>query len=183
MLSPVIKNLLEKKFGKEIRYPADCEHLSYEIGKVTQQRISTNTLKRLLGFIKGVQEPRLYTLDAIARYLGYGNWDYLLTSITKDGNSSFSTIEEVDIKNLKEGSRVRFEYFPNRIVIVQYLGNNSFSVIESTNSKLLANDMVEVYHFVLNHPLLVPNVIRNDVSLGNFVAGKISGITSLSILK
>lgn len=183
MVSPVIKKMLEEKLGRELRYSSDCEYLSYEIENVTKQRVSTNTLKRLLGFIQGVQEPRLYTLDAIARYLGYANWDYLLTAITKDGNSSYTTIEEIECNRLKTGDKVRFEYFPDRMVIVEYQENRRFIVVESRNSKLLTDDIIEVSHFVLNHPLLVSSVIRGDISLGNFIAGKISGLTALSVVE
>lgn len=183
MLSPVIRKLIEEKLGKELRYSSDCEHLSYEIEKVTHQRISTNTLKRLFGFIQGVQEPRLYTQDAIACYLGYDNWDYLWAAITKEGDSSFSAIDEIDINALKTGDKVRFEYSPDRMVLVKYQGDRKFLVLESQNSKLLIDDLIDVSHFVLNHPLLVSCVIRKDVTMGNFVAGKISGLTTLSIVE
>ncbi|NDV78753.1 hypothetical protein [Dysgonomonas sp. 511] len=182
MISPVIKEKLEYQLGKEIRYPSDCEHLSFDIEKCTKQRVSTNTLKRLLGFIDGVKEPRLYTLDAIARYINHKNWDELLESLVQSGNSSFTSIEEIDIQNISIGTKIRFTYSPDRIVTIEYIGDNKFSVIDSLNSKLIVNDIIEVSHFVLNYPLIVSNVIRNDISIGKFTAGKISGITSLSIL-
>lgn len=75
MLHPIVKGLIEEKIGKKIRYPADCEFIVVEIEKITKQRISTNTIKRLLGFIQGVRTPRLYTLDIIAKYLGFNHWE------------------------------------------------------------------------------------------------------------
>jgi len=182
MLSPVIKKLLENKLGKDIRYSSDIEHLSFDIEKYTNQRIGVNTIKRLLGLIEGVKEPRLYTLDTIARYLDHKNWDELLGSLDQSGNSSFTSIEEIDIQTLKTGDKIRFTYSPDRVVTVEYIANNRFTVIDGLNSKLLPNDLIEVNHFVLNYPLIISNVIRNDVSMGKFTAGKISGITSLSIL-
>ncbi|MDH6307395.1 hypothetical protein M2451_000544 [Dysgonomonas sp. PFB1-18] len=182
MLSPVIKKLLENKLGKDIRYSSDIEHLSFDIEKHTNQRIGVNTIKRLLGLIEGIKEPRLYTLDTIARYLDFKNWDEMLDSLDERGNSDFSTIEEIDIQALKTGDKIRFTYSPDRVVSIEYIGNNRFIVIGSENSKLLLNDTIEVNHFVLNYPLIITNVIRNDVSMGKFTAGKISGITSLFIL-
>lgn len=182
MLSPVIKKLLENKLGKDIRYSSDIEHLSFDIEKHTSQRIGVNTIKRLLGLIEGVKEPRLYTLDTIARYLNHKNWDELLESLDQSGNSSFTSIEEIDIQTLTTGSKIKFTYSPDRIVTIECIGNNRFTVIDSINSKLLLNDTIEVNHFVLNYPLIISNVIRNDVSMGKFTAGKISGVTSLSIL-
>jgi len=182
MLSPVIKRLLEEKLGKSIRYSSDIEHLSFDIEKHTKQRIGVNTIKRLLGLIEGVKEPRLYTLDTIARYLDAKNWDELLESLDQSGNSSFTSIEEIDIQTLDTGTEVKFTYSPDRIVIIEYICDNRFKVIESVNSKLLCNDIIIVNHFILNYPLIISNVIRNDISMGKFTAGKISGITSLSIL-
>ena len=83
MLPSAVKNLIEKKIDMEIRYPADCEYLSFEIEKSTKRRISTNTIKRLFGFIQGVQSHRLYTLDIIARYIHFKNWDDLLNRLNE----------------------------------------------------------------------------------------------------
>jgi len=183
MLSPIIKQLLEKQLGKEIRYSSDFEHLSFDIEKQTKQRIGVNTLKRLFGQIEGVKEPRLYTLDIVAGYLNFKNWDELLDSLEEKGNSDFSSIEEIDINNLTKGNKIRFYYSPDREVLIEYIENNQFKVIESLNSKLKAEDIIEVNHFVLKYPLMVNDVKRNDVSLGKFTAGKVSGITKLTIFQ
>ena len=183
MLSPIIKQLLEKQLGKEIRYSSDFEHLSFDIEKQTKQRIGVNTLKRLFGQIEGVNEPRLYTLDIVAGYLNFKNWDELLDSLEEKGNSDFSSIEEIDINNLTKGNKIRFYYSPDREVLIEHIENNQFKVIESLNSKLKAEDIIEVNHFVLKYPLMVNDVKRNDVSLGKFTAGKVSGITKLTIFQ
>ena len=182
MLSPVIKQLLEKQLGKEIRYSSDFEHLSFDIEKQTKQRVGVNTLKRLFGQIEGVKEPRLYTLDAVARYLKFKNWDEMLESLDDKGNSDFSSIEEIEINNLTKGKKIKFYYSPDREVLIEYIGKNLFKVTESLNSKLKADDRIEVNHFVLKYPLLVNDVVRNGASLGKFVAGKVSGITKLILI-
>ena len=183
MLSPIIKELLATKLGKDIRYPYDLEHLSYDIEKYTQQRISVNTLKRLFGLIEGVKEPRLYTLDVIAHYLDFKNWDDLINHLSNTGNSEFSSIEEIEVKSLQDGDKICFCYTPDRRVIIEYIKNNHFVVWESLNSKLQKNDIVEIHHFVLHYPLLINNVIRDNISLGKFTAGKVSGIISLELVR
>jgi len=182
MLSPVIKQLLEKQLGKEIRYSSDFEHLSFDIEKQTKQRVGVNTLKRLFGQIEGVKEPRLYTLDTVARYLKFKNWDEMLESLDDKGNSDFSSIEEIEINNLTKGKKIKFYYSPDREVLIEYIGKNLFKVTESLNSKLKADDRIEVNHFVLKYPLLVNDVVRKGASLGKFVAGKVSGITKLILI-
>ena len=182
MLSPVIKEHIEKKLGKSIRYHSDLEFLCVEIEKETKQKISLNTLKRLFGFITGVSEPRLYTLDTIALYLGFTNWDVYLLSLDQSGNSGFNSLQEIKIESLPVLSIVEFGYEPDRIVQISYEGNNQFKVVSSKNSKLLVNDLLELTHFVLNYPLIILNVIRAGKDMGRFTAGKVGGLTVLKLI-
>ena len=182
MLSPVIKDQIEKKLGKSIRYHSDLEYLCIEIEKETKQKISLNTLKRLFGFIEGVTEPRLFTLDTLALYLGYSNWDVYLLSLDQSGNSGFNSLQEIKIESLPVSSIVEFGYEPDRMVQIKYEGNNQFKVISSTNSKLFVNDLLNVTHFVLNYPLIILNVIRDGKGMGRFTAGKVGGLTILKLI-
>ena len=182
MLSPVIKEQIEAKLGQKVRYHSDLECLCIEIEKETKQKISLNTLKRLFGFIAGVSEPRLYTLDTIAIYLGYSNWDVYLLSLDKSGNSGFNSLQEIRIESLPVSSIVEFGYEPDRIVQVRFEGQNSFIVILAKNSKLKENDVVEITHFVLNYPLIILNVLRDGKSMGRFTAGKVGGLTHLKLI-
>jgi hypothetical protein len=179
MLSPVTIQQIVEKFGKPIRYPLDCVALSVMIENKTGERISTNTLKRLLGFINETREPRLYTLDTIAKYIGYDDWDIYWQSINKAGNSEFGKLEEIILAELVVDDKIEFHYSPDRMVTIRYYGESLFEVETAQNSKLLVGDKIEVQHFFLNYPLYINNVIRNGNYLGTLTLGKISGITRL----
>lgn len=189
ILSVVTRHHIEAKLGKTIRYPSDYEQLAYDIERTTKQRISTNTIKRLLGAIDSVREPRLYTLDVIAQYLGFENWDVYVVSLSKEGNSQFEKAEaadachEISVAELKAGAKVEFQYYPDRKVILEYLGGKEFRVVGSTNSKLHLEDVVEVSNFYLNYPLIINRVVRDGLNIGRFTAGKISGLTYLKLLE
>ena len=73
-------------------------------------------------------------------------------------------------------------YLPDRRLILEYLGNNRYQVTASENSKLQKGDEVEILNFVLHHPLLVVNVWRDGESLGQFTAGRVSGLSSIKLL-
>lgn len=177
-----ILQLLKEKSGSGLRQPSDCEFLSLDIESKTGVHIGSTTLKRLLGFAQDERTPHASTLDAIARYLGYAHWDEL-SQIEDKGNSNFDTTdEEVRSASLAPGAHVEITYLPDRIVRMQYLGNQRYQVIESQNSKLLAGDEVEILNFVLHHPLLVLNVWRSGESLGQFTAGRVSGLSSLKVI-
>ena len=174
--------LLKRKSANDLRLPADCELLSLDIQGKTGVRIGATTLKRLLGFAQDERTPHASTLDAIARYLGYAHWEEL-AKIEDQGNSDFnSSDDEVRSADLQVGKVVEIAYLPDRVVTLRYLGNNRYKVEQSQNSKLQADDEVEILNFVLHHPLLVVQVWRNGESLGQFTAGRVSGLSSIKVV-
>ena len=174
--------LLKRKSGSGLRLPSDCELLSLDIESKTGVRIGATTLKRLLGFAHDERTPHATTLDAIARYLGYAHWDELL-AIEDTGNSDFEAPEgELRSADLPTGSSVEIAWLPDRRLVLRYLGGCHYHIAESENSKLQAGDEVELQSFVLHHPLLVLQVWRNGQSLGQFTAGRISGLSAVRII-
>ena len=177
-----IIELLKRRSGNDLRIPSDCELLSLDIQSKTRVRVGATTLKRLLGFAQDERTPHASTLDAIARYLGYAHWEEL-AKIEDQGNSDFnSSDDEVRSADLQVGKVVEIAYLPDRVVTLRYLGNNRYKVEQSQNSKLQADDEVEILNFVLHHPLLVVQVWRNGESLGQFTAGRVSGLSSIKVL-
>ena len=177
-----IVELLKRKSGNGLRLPSDCELLSLDIESKTKVRIGATTLKRLLGFAHDERTPHAATFDAIARYLGYAHWDELL-AIEDTDNSDFEAPEgELRSADLQTGSSVEIAWLPDRRLVLRYLGDCHYHIMESENSKLQAGDEVEVLSFVLHHPLLVLQVWRNGQSLGQFTAGRISGLSSVRVI-
>lgn len=177
-----IVQLLKSKSENELRQPSDCDFLSLDIESKTGVRIGATTLKRLVGFAQDERTPHASTLDAIARYLGYAHWDELM-KVEDKGNSDFDVSdEEIRSANLQSGEGIEITYLPDRKVSMKYLGNNRYKIVESENSKLKINDEVEILNFVLHHPLLVLNVWRSGELLGQFTAGRVSGLSSIKVL-
>lgn len=177
-----IIQLLKEKSGSDLRLPSDCEFLSLDIESKTGIRIGATTLKRLVGFANDEREPHASTLDAIARYLGYAHWEEL-SQIEDKGNSGFDVSdEEVRSADLQLGAHVKITYLPDRMIKMLYLGNQHYRITESQNSKLQVDDEVEILNFVLHHPLLVLNVWRGGEPLGQFTAGRVSGLSSIKVI-
>lgn len=169
--------MLRQRSANELRTPADVELLALDIESKTGDHIGVNTLKRLLGFISDERSPRISTLDIVAQYLGYGDWE-TLAQLDTGSNSSFDKIDgELRVADLLAGRRVLVTYLPDRRVCMEYLGGELFRVIEAANSKLLVGDQLTISHIVSGYPLLVTDVVRDGVSLGSFTAGKAKGIT------
>jgi hypothetical protein len=177
-----IRVLVEQKFGSTIQYPKDCEGLSRDLKIRIKVNVSPSTLKRLFGFVAGIETPRKYTLDAIANYLGFDGWEKVLDYRTNKSNSSFFSVQGIESKNLKKGTMISFTYEPNRQVKLLYTGNDRFKVLESKNSKLRENDILTFSFMVLGNTFIANNVIRSKKMLGRFNAGKVNGITSITVL-
>ncbi len=179
MVSKHIRLSIEQVFGKEIRYPLDCEALAIDIMQKCNERVSASTLKRFFGFIAGT-EPRTYTLDVIAKYIGFKNWDEYLDSLAgKNESSEFVSIEEIKASDLSANDTIEFCYEPMRKVVFQYQKNSQCVVLESTNSKLVKDDIFVFTSITKDYPMLISSVTRNSVNLGALTLGKVSGITSI----
>ncbi|MBU0487815.1 MAG: hypothetical protein KKD31_07665 [Bacteroidetes bacterium] len=183
MLSEITRKEIEKKFGQEVRYPTDCEALAGHISMETKQRVSTSTLKRILGFVKGTKEPRLFTLDVIAQYLGCKNWDEYLERFARIENSEFLNLEQINIDKLKIDCRIEFTYEPDRRVEMLYCGDYEFIVVDSENSKLIQGDKLKILNIIKQYPMIISSVERGGIDIGQFKAGKISGITNINIIE
>ena len=174
--SPYVTGLLKQKSNRDFRISGDCEYLALDIESVTGEHIGMNTLKRLLGFINDEREARISTLDVIARYLGFENWEVLSIYDNRSNSSFDSSSEEIRVSDLPIGQHIQISYLPDRQIELEYLGSNLFRVRKSINSKLMTDDETTITHIVEGYPLLVSEVIRNGKSLGSFTAGKAQGI-------
>jgi hypothetical protein len=63
--------------------------------------VSASTLKRLYGFVKGVEQPRQFTLDLIAQYIDFPDWDALINKINNVNYSEFISLTEITSVPLK----------------------------------------------------------------------------------
>jgi len=183
MLSKVIKDMLEDKFGQAIRYPKDCDALSTEISATCKQRISASTIKRLYGFIKGIEQPRVYTLDVISNYLGYTSWENLLMSLNKQNKPTRETIEHLVPSQLKKNNVIEIGYEPHRMITLKYLGNNQFKIAHSNDNKLHQEDVIEFQSADLHYPLSINEIKRGEKNVGQYLAGSVSGVTFIKKIK
>ncbi len=186
-LQPYIQSLLEaveQYHARPIRTTVDFEALSITVEQQTSERISASTLKRLWGYVSDKHEPRRYTLDVLAKYIGRRDFDTFCEWLSSQNlsDSDFFTTKRVISAELERGTRVEIGWSPDRYIILEYLGENHFRVESSENSKLAVGDEFSVATFMLGYPLYIPSVVRNGELLSSFVGGKSGGLTILSIL-
>ncbi|MDE7389051.1 MAG: hypothetical protein K2M97_07370 [Muribaculaceae bacterium] len=175
--------MILEKFDSPLQYPQQCEALAMAIQEATGQTLGTTTLKRMFGFVNGAACPRPSSLDIIARYLGYTDYNLLAKDLEKDADiSDFRAIESLDSADLEPGEHVRISYNPNRMLELSYLGDNRYEVVESQGSKLLKGDKLMIAGFYVGFELLISDVEREGCHLGAYQAAKQGGLTGVELL-
>lgn len=69
----VLKEEVEKKFGKKVENRGDCELIADGILEILDKTISYNTLRRLYG-LAPYSKPNMNTLNTLAEFIGYNNY-------------------------------------------------------------------------------------------------------------
>lgn len=175
---------VERHYGRRLATSTDFEALSVLIEREINEMISASTLKRMWGYVSKHPVPRITTLDILARYIGYRDFNTFRNSLKNqpDFESSFFSAKVIDVANLTPGNRVQICWNPNRLVVLEYLGNFRFRVISSENSHLLEDDEFTATSFMQDYPLYIATITRGSETTPSYIAGSNSGLTSVSLL-
>ena len=180
-----LKTLVEQKYGKILGTTTDFEEFSLHLEKLTGHYISASTFKRLYGYVNDDHKPRIATLDVLAQYLEYKSYmDFLqwLKTSTKY-NSSFFKANQLVSNDLHKGERIAIGWSPNRLLELRYLGDSTYEIERSENSKLQVGDRFVTGCFIKEQPLYLPYIERGGERTASFVAGRNGGLTIISIVK
>ena len=174
-----LRKELERSLGKKLKTPADFEFCVGAIWERLHQNISPTTLKRMWGYIEGADTTRLSTLNLLSHYLGYSDWDGFRRHLEENSESQSNEMINPTLlsSSLHNGERVEIQWQPNRRCVLEYLGENSFVVIESEHSKLQKGNTFECLSFYLHHPLYIDTLVQGDNAPVSFVVGKRDGLT------
>lgn len=182
MINDKIRQMILEKFGSPLTYPQQCEALAMAIKEATGEALGTTTLKRMLGFVTGPASARRSSLDILARYLGYPDYNLLSADLGEDTDiSDFSPVESIDSADLERGEQIRISYHPNRVLLLGYMGDNRYVVKESRGSKLLKGDRLIIAGFYVGFELIISDVERGGMHLGPYRAAKQGGLTDIEI--
>ena len=76
--------------GLDMSRSVDYDVLSQAIRDRTKDNLGVNTLKRLFGFKTDKVVPRLSTMDIIAQYLGYKDYETLIKELGEDAYKTYN---------------------------------------------------------------------------------------------
>lgn len=75
---------VEEAIDTKMRTPKDFDTLSERIYQMTHKRVSSSTLKRFWGYLSSVSVPRLSTLDILAQFIGYADYESFCHTCEED---------------------------------------------------------------------------------------------------
>ena len=182
--SPEIKCLrsdLEQRMGQQLQSPADFQLLIQQIWEKNHAVLSLSTIKRLWGYVENNGAPRLSTLNTLAQFLGFTDWNAYLVALEQRGGteSAMFTGEGIHTVDLQAGDRIAVAWQPNRQCTFRYLGDNQFVVEDSENAKLQRGTIFSAARFMIGQPMYLDNILLADGSRTSYVAGKRNGLTSV----
>ncbi len=176
MKTEKLKEDICRAAGRAVRTPNDFEWLSERVWERTRERLSPTTLKRFFGYLEEGVTARKVTLDILARYVGYRNYEAFLES---DGEpqSNIVAAERLVSSQLAKGQVVRLAWKPDRVCVVEHLGQGLFEILERENTKLEVGDIFECGLFLRNEPLYINNVRRDGkVVIETYLVGRKDGV-------
>lgn len=180
-----LKSLVERKYGKVLGTTTDFDEFSFYLKKKIGKTVSSSTLKRLYGYVSDDHKPRTVTLDVLSQYVGHKDYQEFKVWLktTSKFNSSFFMSTQLISNDLEVGTEVAIGWSPNRLLTLRYLGESTYEVISSENSKLRASDKFVTGCFILGQPLFLPYIEREGERTPSFVAGRNGGLTIINIHK
>ena len=180
MKKAILKQEVERTFGRQLTETRDFEQLSHLLLSHTRERLSPTTLKRFWGYLKNESvQTRPHTLDVLARFVGYKSYDDFCENVCEiiEPQSGITATERVSACELKWGQRLVIRWLPDRRIVVKHKGDGHFIITESENSKLNVGDTF-VCHLMLQHePLYLDQLVHDGLPPTTYVAGHRNGVT------
>lgn len=169
---------VENSGNLKVSTPKDFELLSDIIQRSTGVLLSPTTLKRIWGYVNESVTPRRSTLDVLARFCGWKDYEHFTRGKIPDiesGNIGSSSIKAGE--NIQPGERIKLFWNPSRVCTIEYLGNLEWKVVSATATRLSPGDKFRCAIILSGEPLYLDNLIKNGNRAGIYVCGRKSGVS------
>ena len=179
----LLRSEVEAAQKKKLCTPKDFEFLRERIYARLHVLVSRTTLMRLWGYIEKDVQPRVSTLNIVSQFLGYQDWESFQENakLPKEQQSSPVMSRKLSVSSdLGIGEKLRLTWQPGRVCDVEYLGNLSFKVIASVNTRIQPGDTFQCSLIVEGEPLYLDNLRKGDGCSSAdsiaYVCGKKTGV-------
>ena len=176
-MEQILREMIERMVGRKMLVPRDFVWLSEKVLERTQQRVSASTLRRFWGYVNEGVTASKFTKNVLAIFLGYADFeDFVLLQGAGEQQSQMVIGKEISCDVLYEGQMLKLSWLPDRTCIIRYLGNGSFKVVSSENTRLAKDDTFECRYFINHEPAYLHAWKHGDRELVTYAIGKKNGI-------
>lgn len=189
-----IKKLIDKKFGK-ISTTKDYRKIydDYDPALVAaihqvSEKISGSSLERLAGLTgsenKGVRKS---TLEIVVRYLDFQNIEQFLKHLEYSLLHPDSSNQTFNFNSVFKNHLIEIKFGDNKVLTSRFFSVNKFEILNSSNSKIIAGDIVELSQLEVGEELICRNISRvknrRTVILGTYNSGQNNKVSQISFVK
>jgi len=169
---------IETALNRQMQTPKDFEFLRERLYARLHVLVSRTTLMRIWGYVEEDVQPRVSTLNILSQFLGYKDWGSFQENalLPKEQQSSPIMSRKLSVSELGLGDRLRLTWQPERVCDIEYLGNLTFQVVTSENTRLHAGDTFQCSLIIEGEPLYIDNLKQGDHLPTAYVCGKKSGV-------
>ena len=175
-----LQTAVEKAVGREMVTPRDFDYLAARLFDATGENVSAMTLKRFWGYLgeKNERQPRLTTLNLLAQMVGYTDWTtyYKESSATGKVESDFLKNHSLVTNSLAVGAMIQLMWHPDRVVTIRHEGDESFTIVESKNSKLSVGNTFRCGLIVEGEPMYLAQLKHEGGEPVSYVCGREGGV-------
>ena len=179
MTTEQLRTDIETALNRKLVTPKDFDFLREHIFSRLHVLVSRTTLMRIWGYVNEEVEPSNSTLRILSQFLGYRDWEAYCQNalLPKEQQSSPVMSRRLSVANeLSRGERLRLTWQPQRVCDVEYLGELTFRVIASENTRLLVGDTFQCSLIVEGEPLYLDNLRQGNRPPIAYVCGKKTGV-------
>lgn len=170
---------IEDALHQEIRTPKDFDQLKDRIFSRLHLMLSATTLKRVWGYLDSEGEPSARTLDVLAQFVGYDNYQAFCKYSDASGlvPSNISMNRHLDVaSDLSVGENLTLYWLPDRVCRLRYDGDMRFVVTDSENTRLRTGDTFCCSLIIEGEPLYLSQLQQSGRQPTNYVCGKQGGV-------
>lgn len=175
----LLRDLVEKSVNRKMVTRTDFDFLAEHIRSHVHCSVSATTLKRVYGYINDVggYTPGRYTVCAMAKLLGYNDFEDFVASAPKEDIQSVEYEGDViRSSDLPAGTCIEVTWSPGRKCVLKHVADDRWIVKESVNAKLHESQLIACSQFRLHAPLFINYLSDNGTPLKSYIAGARTGI-------
>lgn len=174
--------LTNRNLGFTPKTPNEFNKALSLILKKTGDNLSPSTMKRLWGYINYDGSFSETTLNILARYNHFSDWETFLHNYGKhiplnsNTDSGFLPETIIDPGQYQLGKKVELVWHDGKGCELECIGKLRFKVVKATNIKLKAGDLVTLHTLCIGHPVYVSDIDRGDIHFKSYVGAQKGGL-------